>query len=78
MAKPSSEKFEKNLQALEDLVEKLEQGDLPLEDALKAFEQGIKLARSCQGALQKAEQKIQILTDKEAAADASAFSPEDE
>ncbi len=40
--------FEKSLAALEDLVKKLEAGDLPLEESLKQFERGVQLARSCQ------------------------------
>lgn len=48
---------------LEKLVEQMERGDLSLEDALKAFERGIKLTRTCQQALQDAEQKVQILLE---------------
>jgi len=57
--KPSN--FEKDLQELEDLVEKMEGGDLSLEDSLVYFERGIALTRACQKALTEAEQKIQIL-----------------
>ena len=53
--------FEKSLQELEQLVEKMEKGDLSLEDSLKHFERGISLTRSCQKALAEAEQKVQIL-----------------
>lgn len=53
--------FEKALQELESLVEKMEEGDLSLEESLKHFERGIALTRSCQQALQSAEQKVQIL-----------------
>lgn len=53
--------FEKSLLELEDIVKKLEQGDLPLEDALKFYEKGIHLARKCQSDLTQAEQKIEIL-----------------
>lgn len=53
--------FEKNLKELEQLVEKLEQGDLSLEESLKQFERGVALTRACQEALSKAEQKVQIL-----------------
>jgi len=48
---------------LEKLVEQMERGDLSLEDALKAFERGIKLTRTCQQALQDAEQKVKILLE---------------
>ncbi len=57
----SSFDFEKSLANLEQLVEQMEAGDLSLEESLKAFESGIKLTRQCQTALDKAEQKVQIL-----------------
>ena len=50
--------FEKSLSDLEKIVENLESGDLSLEDSLKAFEKGIKLARECQEKLAKAEKKL--------------------
>jgi len=53
--------LEKSLTDLEDLVEELESGDLPLEKAMKKFEDGIKLTRACQTALKDAEQKVEIL-----------------
>ena len=59
----SAKKFnlEKSLSELEDLVEELESGDLPLDKAMKKFEAGIKLTRGCQAALKEAEQKVEIL-----------------
>jgi exodeoxyribonuclease VII small subunit len=48
---------------LEELVAKIETGNLSLEDSLKEFEQGIKLSRICQKALTDAEQRVKILTD---------------
>ncbi len=57
--------FEKSIDALNSLVEKMEQGNLPLEDSLTHFEKGIHLIRECQQALKEAEQKVQILSDKE-------------
>ena len=53
--------LEKALGELESLVEDLESGDLPLDKAMKKFEEGIKLTRSCQSALKDAEQKVQVL-----------------
>ena len=53
--------LEKSLAELEALVDELESGDLPLEKALKKFEDGIKLTRLCQAALKDAEQKVQLL-----------------
>ncbi|MGD8341652.1 MAG: exodeoxyribonuclease VII small subunit [Gammaproteobacteria bacterium] len=58
---PGLGKLEETLENLEQLVEKLEQGDLPLNQALKEFERGIKLTRQCQSVLKEAEQKIEIL-----------------
>jgi exodeoxyribonuclease VII small subunit len=57
--------FEKSIMELEEIVRQLEKGELSLEESLKQFEKGISLARSCQDVLQKAEQKIEILTSAE-------------
>ncbi len=65
--KKISSNFEKDLQELENLVEKMEEGDLSLEDSLIHFERGIALTRSCQKALSEAEQKIQILMAEDGA-----------
>lgn len=54
--------FEHSLEQLTQLVTKMEQGNLPLEQSLQHFEDGIRMIRDCQHALQQAEQKIQILT----------------
>jgi exodeoxyribonuclease VII small subunit len=56
--------FEEALDQLEELVEDMENGDLTLEESLKAFEQGIKLTRECQSALSQAEQKVQLLIEE--------------
>jgi exodeoxyribonuclease VII small subunit len=56
--------FEKALAELEAVVERLEHGELPLEEALKQFERGIELARSCQASLKAAEQRVEILLRK--------------
>jgi exodeoxyribonuclease VII small subunit len=53
--------FERSLTELEALVEKLEQGDLSLDESLKCFERGVQLTRVCQTALKQAEQKVEIL-----------------
>jgi exodeoxyribonuclease VII small subunit len=53
--------FEQSLAELESLVEQLERGDLPLDAALKVFERGVALTRQCQGSLQAAQQKVEIL-----------------
>jgi exodeoxyribonuclease VII small subunit len=70
--------LEKSLEALEALVARLEKGDLPLEQALKEFEHGVKLTRQCQTALQEAEQKVEILLKKTATAEPSPFANGDE
>lgn len=62
IAKPLD--FETAIAELEQLVETMEQGEVSLEDSLKHFERGIELTRTCQKALQEAEQKVQILTQE--------------
>jgi len=62
--KKSSTLFEDSLAELEQLVTQLEQGDISLEESLKSFERGVNLTRACQKALQEAEQKVQILIEK--------------
>lgn len=57
--------FESQLQELESIVDKLEDGDLPLDQALKIFEKGVKLSRQCQKQLADAEQKVTILMNGE-------------
>lgn len=56
-----SRTFEASLEALEQIVRELEQGDLPLEKSLELFEQGIRLSRECQERLSQAERRIEIL-----------------
>lgn len=53
--------FERAMAELEQLVEKLEKGDLPLEESLAAFERGVALTRTCQASLRQAEQKVEML-----------------
>ncbi len=75
--------FEKSLSDLEGIVERLERGDLPLDESLKAFERGVELTRHCQVALKQAEQKVEILLRKSgqpepfAGADDADFNPKD-
>ncbi|MFN3581102.1 MAG: exodeoxyribonuclease VII small subunit [Pseudomonas sp.] len=63
--KKTSVDFEQSLGDLQVLVERLESGDLSLEDSLKAFEQGVALTRECQEALSQAEQKVLLLTEQQ-------------
>ncbi len=58
---PAAPDFEAALAELESIVQQLEQGDLSLEASLRQFERGVALTRSCQKALQQAEQKIRVL-----------------
>lgn len=58
-------RFEETLQELETLVRKLEQGELPLEESLKAFERGVRLTRECQQSLSAAEQRVEQVMENE-------------
>jgi exodeoxyribonuclease VII small subunit len=62
---------------LEALVERLEHGDLPLEESLAAFERGVMLTRACQSALKEAEQKVEILLKRAGEPAVEAFTPDD-
>ena len=64
-AKKNSKSIESRLSELEVILEELESGDLELDQALKKFEQGVKLSRECQKTLEDAELKIKILMDNE-------------
>lgn len=68
--------FENALEQLEKLVDSMEQGDMSLDDSLKAFEEGIKLTRQCQKSLDEAEQKVKILLQNTAEAELEPFSDE--
>jgi len=57
----AEKKFEVALARLEEIVQKLEKGDLPLDESLKYFEEGIKLARICNKRLEEAERKVEII-----------------
>jgi exodeoxyribonuclease VII small subunit len=56
--------FEESLTELEQLVLKMEQGNLSLDESLKLFERGIELTRTCQKTLKEAEQKVRILMEE--------------
>ncbi|KZY32488.1 hypothetical protein A3752_11100 [Oleiphilus sp. HI0081] len=57
--------FETSLQALEEIVNKMEQGQLSLEQSLDAFEQGVKLSKDCQNTLKSAQQRVSVLTQSD-------------
>ena len=61
MKKTDEPTFEEALQQLEQVVQKLEKGELPLEESLALYEDGIRLARLCHGKLEEAEGKIELL-----------------
>ncbi len=81
MAKRSDQPFEQLYRQLEETVEKLEQGGLPLEESITLFEQGMELAKRCQAMLASAEQRITKLResfDQAAAAPAEEAADEEE
>jgi exodeoxyribonuclease VII small subunit len=73
----AKEKFEDALEKLEDIVKKMEAGDLPLDEALKSFEEGIKLIRICQAKLDEAERRVEMLLGKEDTLQVKRFDGED-
>jgi exodeoxyribonuclease VII small subunit len=69
--------FEQALAELEGLVERLERGDVPLDEALRTFERGVALTRHCQACLQAAQQKVEILLRRSGPPDVVPFEDED-
>jgi exodeoxyribonuclease VII small subunit len=68
--------FEESLKKLESIVGKLEQGDLPLEESIRLFEEGIQLSDACKKELEAAEGKVQmLLKQKDGSMKAEAFPP---
>ena len=61
----AKDKFEEALGRLEEIVKRMEAGDMTLEESLKAFEEGIKLARLCSRKLDEAERRVEILLKQE-------------
>jgi len=70
--------FEHSLAELEALVARLEEGDVPLEEALKTFERGVALTRQCQTALRTAQQKVEILLTRNGDESIESFSDPDD
>ena len=68
--------FERSLDELENLVARLEKGDLSLDDSLATFERGIALYRRCQGALEQAELRVKLLLDPAQPERAADFGPD--
>ncbi len=67
--------FEQSLDALEQLVDKMEHGEMSLEDSLAAYERGVGLYRRCQTALEHAELRVRLLSDPQDPASAQPFAP---
>ena len=61
----AKEKFEDALEKLEDIVKKMEAGDIPLDESLKSFEEGIRLIRFCSARLEETERRVEMLLGKE-------------
>ena len=70
-------RFEHSLDELEQLVEKMEQGEMSLEDSLAAYERGVGLYHRCQAALEQAELRVRLLTDPDQPDNAQAFASPD-
>jgi len=68
--------FEHSLDELEQLVQRMEHGDLSLDDSLKTYERGIALYRNCQTALEQAELRVKLLYDPESSDEAEDFKPD--
>lgn len=69
--------FENALEELESLVEKLESGELSLDDSLKQFKRGVELTRHCQSVLENAQQTVQKLTELDDESSATPFDADD-
>ncbi len=67
--------FEQSLEELEQLVEKMETGDMSLEQSLSAYERGVGLYRQCQQALEQAELRVRLLSDPARPETAEPFDP---
>ena len=70
--------FEQAMQQLEELVHRLEEGSLSLDDSIQSFERGMELVRYCAGELRRAEQRVQELTEEAGKLRLTDFTPEQE
>ena len=78
MTAKKSYPFEASIEKLQKLVEKMEDGDLTLEESSKVFEEGVKLTRECQQALVDAEQKVRVLMEEGGEVTSTDFEVDDE
>jgi exodeoxyribonuclease VII small subunit len=76
--KMAEEKFEEALERLEEIVKKMESGDLTLDESLKAFEEGIRLSRLCAQRIDEAERRVEILLKTQDGFDVKPFKEKDE
>jgi exodeoxyribonuclease VII small subunit len=76
LTQPAEVPFEATLVQLEQLVSRLESGELPLDEALRTFEQGVRLTRECQTSLSAAQQRVQQLLQRGDALTTEDFEPE--
>lgn len=72
------ETFEEAMEQLEDIVDKLEAGDVALEEAIKLFQKGMTLSQTCHQKLKKVEQQVQLLIEKDGEMEQQAFDIEEE
>ncbi|MBV9493085.1 MAG: exodeoxyribonuclease VII small subunit [Acidobacteria bacterium] len=78
MARPRGSEFEKSFQQLEEIVKRLESEELPLDESLRLFEEGIRLSRFCHQRLEEVEKKIElILADAKGQPVTEPFEPEE-
>ncbi len=77
MSEQSTPDFEQALAELEALVERLERGELPLDQALKTFERGVELTRHCQASLKAAQQRVEILLKRNGQSEPEPFAPQE-
>ncbi len=76
MTRKKSDLFEEALKKLQNIVEKLEKGDLPLEEAMECFSEGIRTAQFCHGKLEEAENKVRtLLKDQQGEWKSAPFEP---
>jgi exodeoxyribonuclease VII small subunit len=73
---PSAANFESNLDQLEQIVKQLEKGDLPLEQSLQLFENGMRLSADCKRQLEEAESRVEILIKRGSEMTAVPFNPD--
>jgi exodeoxyribonuclease VII small subunit len=76
--KMAEEKFEEAMDKLEEIVRKMESGDLTLEESLKAFEEGIRLSRLCSQKIDEAERRVEVLLKTQDGFDVRPFKEKDE